>query len=339
MKLLFSISCLAFLGLLIACSGQNGIAGPCADRISYDLVDVNEGIDLEALFSPPDSLELAQVLAAWSDFNPNVGELEIEHQGTFDTDRKQLTVSHLADSLRHYGVIIFPATYDSSQQYPAFVWLAGLNQRDPTNYPFAWSALENMYKKLTNHFIIIPGFRGQNLGFKGRNYCSDGYFGDAYDGATDDALRLLALTSAAYSIDPNKVRVGGASRGGTVALLMAVRDTTIQACISMAGPSNFHNKDGYIRYGGQYRYQFLTERKPMAALRNKMLRCAPVYFIERYRNPVLILHGRKDKIVPLWHAETVVEALAENGNADYVYLDEGHGFNELSRVLMFLQSL
>jgi len=330
---------LSFCLVLTSCSGQEVVNGGCENRVSYDLVDTNSDIDTSALFRPADSLELAEILAEWTAFTPLVGTLETVHTETFGQDRQLMTVAHSAEGLRHYGALITPSAYDPDQQYPVFVSLAGLNQNDPTNYPFGWTALENFYRELEDHFIIIPGFRGQNLTFEGRSYCSDGYFGDAYDGATDDALRLLALTQQKYAIDPAKIRVSGFSRGGTVALLMAARDTTIQACISMSGPSDFHHADGYNRYGIQFRYQFLTERKPLTALRKKMLRCSPVEFISRYPNHVLIVHGRQDNIVPLWHAERVVAAFDGRKNVDHAYLNEGHGFNELRRMLIFLRSL
>ena len=226
--------------------------------------------------------------------------------------RKLIVVAHYAEGRKHYGAILFPRAYNSAQKYPLLLWANGLNQADPTvdleNYP-----LQHLFRELSDHFIIIPSYRGQALAAFNKRYCSDGFFGDAFDGATDDALRLLHLSQDQFrGIDKNRVAVCGVSRGGTVALLMAgLECQLINATVAIAGPTDFFSKKIYHRYGFQYKYQFLSKKLPPMDLRAKMIKSSPGYFIKNYSNALLLIHGKEDKVVPLENAERIMNGITE----------------------------
>lgn len=293
----------------------------CEERINYDNIHVNDGINLDSLFAPADSLELAEIWKNWEEFDAKSESYQILQEIPMTDNRKFLIIEHIAEGRKHFGAILTPSDYDETKKYPAIVWLAGLDQRNPS-LNFRHSPFQLFPK---NYFGILPSYRGQALLVDGEHHCSDGFFGDAFDGATDDAIRLLELAKNNFKgIDKERIAVAGGSRGGTVALLMAARDTTINACVSMAGPVDFHNRDPFNRYGSQFRYQFLNEVKPMHELRKKMLKSSPINFINRYSNALFVIHGKNDSVVPVLNAKRVIKIFEGRDNFDFSLLDAGH---------------
>lgn len=324
---------LAFILIYFLFSSRNA-ENECEKRINYDNIHVNDGINLDSLFAPPDSSELNQIKSDWAAFDSKSDAFEIVQEIPYAQGRKHLIVEQTAEGRKHYGIILTPINYDESKKYPVILWAPGLNQRDPK------VVLKNtiLQKFPKDYFGLVPSYRGQALYASDQKYCSDGFFGDAFDGATDDAIRLLqALKDNFNGVDEDRIAVAGGSRGGTVALLMAARDTTVNACVSMAGPVDFHNRDPYDRYANQFKYQFLNERKPMAALRMKMLKSSPIHFIENYANALFIVHGKDDSVVPLLNAERVIEKFKFRPDFDYYLADAGHRVPAIDKVIEWVR--
>ncbi len=310
---------------------------PCKERISYDTIDTNEQFHLDSLFKPTDSLELAHIKKGWQIFSIGSDSFSIVREMGYTIDRKLVIVEQYAEGRKHYGAIIFPYEYDENQKYPLLLWANGLNQQDPTSY-MEDEFRKHLYADLNNYFILIPAYRGQALSAYGKRYCSDGFFGDAFDGATDDALRFLHLTKTEFKgVDQQRIAIWGVSRGGTVALLMGARDTTINAIISQSGPVDFFAKATYQRYNFQYKYQFLSKRAPLSTIRAKMLKSSPIYFIENYPNALMIAHGKNDQLVPITNANQLIEKMSNNQQVTILIGDSGHRFNQMNQLAGWLK--
>lgn len=281
----------------------------CKARVSYSGINLNQGINLDSLYRPVDSFECKEIYDAWKEFDLSSDSFEIVREIKYTPVRKLLIVVHYHKGEKHFGAIILPEEYDEKNQYPLLVWANGLDQRNPA-VDLKNGIIRTLIRNLPQHFIVIPSYRGQALVAYGKRYCSDGFFGDAFDGATDDALRLLALTRSEFSgIDAGQIAVCGLSRGGTVALLMAARDSTIAKAVSIAAPTNFLSEEFYRRYGIQYKYQFLSRTKSLPEIRSKVLKSSPLYFIENYPGRLLLIHGINDRIVPVENANAIISKL------------------------------
>ncbi|MEL6923933.1 MAG: prolyl oligopeptidase family serine peptidase, partial [Bacteroidota bacterium] len=304
----------------------------------YDNINVNDDIDLKELFSPATEEELVTVKKEWRDFNPNSESFRVVKDFNYSAGRKCLILAHTAEEQEHYGAIIFPEQHDPTKKHPLLLFAWGLNQRDPTVAFFDNAFMASFFKSLPNHFILIPSFRGQALQFNLERFCSDGFFGDAFDGATDDALRLLHLAKAEYAgIDSKKITAYGISRGGTVALLMGIREPSINAVISVAGPTNFFSKKAYDLFRTQFKYQFLSKRKPIAELRRKMIKSTPLLFIDQYQNHLYIVHGHNDHIVQYdWQVAPLLEQLEERPKLDTLISEGGHNFNDSEALVKWI---
>jgi dipeptidyl aminopeptidase/acylaminoacyl peptidase len=307
--------------LMNACQNE----GDCKSRISYENININRGIDLDSLFAPADSAELSTIVAFWSNLNLKHDSFFIKDESKYYLGKTILILEHYHQGHKHYGAVLLPDGYVENKQYPLLLWANGLDQSNPGVDVFD-GLIRGLNKGLENYIIVIPSFRGQDLITNSERYCSDGFFGDAFDGAAEDALKLLELVKAKFSIDVNRITVCGISRGGTVALLMASRDSTIKNTVAIAGPTYFLSRDVYRRYSKQFRYQFLSKKIPLKDMRQKMIKSSPVYFISSYPNRLLLIHGKYDRVVPLENADKIIRQLKHKENFESIITDDGHGF-------------
>lgn len=309
----------------------------CKDRISYSNIHLNQGIDLDSVFRPADSVELAGIIESWNEFDLESDSFHVKSQFEYTTDRELKIIEHYTNENKHYGAVVFPIQYHPSQKYPILVWANGLDQNNPS-VDFNSPTIKKLISELGNFFILIPSYRGQALVLNQQRFCSDGFFGDAFDGAADDVLRLLELTLNEFEgADKSRITTCGISRGGTVALLMGVRNHTIKNVVSIAGPTNFHLKEFYHRYGLQYKYQFLSTTQSMEEIREKMIKSSPIYFLKNSPNNILLIHGKNDKTVSIANAQNVIELLKDRDNFQSIIHENGHKFYGWGQVIHWIE--
>ena len=310
----------------------------CLKRISYQGVKLNEGIDLDSLYKPVTEMEIDGMREKWKRFPLRSDSFRMAGEFSFTSSRPGKVIVHYSGSQKHYGALIFPLQYTKAKKYPLLVWANGLNQALPQVDLDKITARKGLFKRLHGYFILVPSYRGQELRVQGRQYCSDGFFGDAFHGASTDALRLLEMAQSLYpSIDSQRIAICGTSRGGTVSLLAGIRDPSIRTVISLAAPTDFYSKRKYYRYGKQYAYQFLSQTKDINLIRQKILMSSPYHFIDSLQASLLLIHGEKDHTVPVYHAEKIMQQLTDKADFQSVILDGGHILHEWERIISWLK--
>lgn len=331
-----SVIVLSIMGVLIFFY-RSYTTPECKSRISYDEVYVNKGIDLDSLFHPAFTGETQEILAEWQETSYQSDSFHLISKNPYSHSRPLTLVEHYAEGRKHYGAVIFPADYQPSRTYPVLVWASGLNQSSP-QVNVQHRTMKRMVEKLRKYFVVIPSFRGQALVYDDTHYCSDGFFGDAFDGATEDALRLLYLVKEEFEgVDFKRINACGISRGGTVALLMGIRDTTLNKIVSVAGPTNFFSQKAFHRYGFQYKYQFLSKTNSLPLIRNKILKSSPQHFISHYPHELNLIHGKQDKTVSVDHAYGIIGQLKERESFTYSLTDGGHAFYDWDPVIAWIK--
>lgn len=236
-KLWYLIPILSMVGLFYFYSSQT--SSPCYERIVYEEVEDLSPSQIEQIFAPVDSNELDEVWNDWQSFDASSTSASLITTIGYYQNRSLSLWQHTAQGNIHYGAVILPPSYDSLKTYPVLLWANGLDQRNPLISMDDSGFFQRLTGNFPTHIIIVPSYRGQAIEVGGQRYCSDGFFGDAYDGATDDALRLMTLVKSKYLVDENRISTFGISRGGTVALLSGIRDSCITAIVSQSGPSLF----------------------------------------------------------------------------------------------------
>lgn len=176
----------------------------------------------------------------------------------------------------------------------------------------------------------------------GNNATADGH------DVADDVRVAVDWLRRHSRIDPDRVALVGHSFGGVVAPIVAAGDTTLAAVVLMGAPArNFRET---MRYQLAYTIERDTSVPPArraAVLERATLRQErnaagsperwrswlqdydPLPTAARVRSPVLILHGRTDRAVPLGDAHALDSTMRASGNlrvTQRIFDDVNHHF-------------
>lgn len=192
------------------------------------------------------------------------------------------------------------------------------------------------------HFWTSRGFAVLELNYRGssgwgREYRAalDGHWGlrDVED-CVQAARRLAALGM----VDPTRMVIRGASAGGFTVLATLAASGDFAAGVSYFGvgdlpllrrrthPFEAHSLDVLIG--------------PWPEAEEEYRRRSPVEHCETISSPVLILHGREDKVVPIEQSVLMAERLTAGGVPcrTVFFDDEGHGFARRDSVVTALEN-
>lgn len=165
------------------------------------------------------------------------------------------------------------------------------------------------------YLVIQPNFRG-STGY-GSNFerAGLGEWGLKMQDDVDDALAWAASEGLA---DSKRACVIGGSYGGYVALRAAQRNPDLYRCaISFAGVSDLAsmmNQDSEDYFGRSGRQYWKGQASDLDAV-------SPIKFPEQFGIPVLLVHGKKDRRVPVSHSQRMFKAL-QKAKKNVTYLEQ-----------------
>lgn len=185
------------------------------------------------------------------------------------------------------------------------------------------------------YVVVQPNYRGSSgygtiFAAKG-----EGQWGLAMQDDLNDAVAELAKRGIA---DPKRVCMVGASYGGYAALRAAQRDGKLYRCaVSYAGVSDLGRMTRYDRnfLGSGRRKDWLRAQAP------DFKAVTPLSHASEFSIPVLIVHGKKDRVVPVNQSRVMAEQLREAGK-DVTYIEQpeaDHHFTRSQDRLEFLKAL
>jgi acetyl esterase/lipase len=174
------------------------------------------------------------------------------------------------------------------------------------------------------------------------------------------AIQFIRLNAADWNLDPERIGVTGASAGGHLALWVALHDDAADAdstdpvqqhssrvacVVSFAGPTDWsllnkleHAHPGYRLLLG---YEQGTPAEKMEE--RKMAHVSPISFVSRDDPPVMLVHGGRDKIVPIEHAFNIQKRLKSVGvKTELINIERGNHLSGASpevfeRARMFMR--
>ncbi len=261
------------------------------------------------------------------DINGNLIKIYAFEKPGFGEEKRNTSVH----GEKHFGVVLIPHGVQPHNS-PIILELHGVDSRYS---PFKVSKAK-MPKILGNNpskaIIVIPSFRGNTLLIEDQVYTSEGSPKNAWDGVADDAIAFLNIVLHKIpEADPARISAFGKSRGGTVAMLVGIRDDRIGSIVNWAGPSGWFFNMGTFGWSLQEQVQWaLWERWPpgrgwgsasqfidwflaesinskksnLHAVRHNILASSPLYFLESL--PVAQMHyGVEDGSVPIINAEAI----------------------------------
>lgn len=183
--------------------------------------------------------------------------------------------------------------------------------------------------------VIQPNYRGSS-GF-GTKFSTAGHgeMGLKMQDDLNDAVTYLASQGIA---DPARVCMVGGSYGGYAAMRAAQRDGSLYRCAaSFAGVSDLErlrSYDGRFLGGGYVQDRFKQQAPDLKLV-------SPLYFAQEVSIPILLVHGKEDKRVPVKQSRLFAEKLKAAGK-DVTYIEQKEGDHVFSREadrLEFLQAL
>lgn len=330
------------LCLLWACGDRS--TGP--DQGAARLV---AGVDFDHLFAPPTQEELAAISAEWAARPaPSAVYSEVLSTTVF-LGAKNATLRILAYTVagsRLYGALLVPRGA-APNSLPLIVYAHGGDQGVSIE-EFQLISL-GMGQARGQYAYALPTFRAEALRYGQQIFMSEGE-PRPWDGDVDDGLGLIAVALAAEpALDPTRLGAVGISRGGAVALLMAVRDARITRVVNFFGPTDlldvFGQEIAEEALLGRARqlpgldYLNRTLLQPLkdgtlgiAEARLALIRRSPVYFADRLP-AVQLHHGTADPVVPVSQAQRLIDAMQALGrgapNFEY-YLYQGGGHHPLT---------
>jgi dipeptidyl aminopeptidase/acylaminoacyl peptidase len=186
----------------------------------------------------------------------------------------------------------------------------------------------NFYLDELGVALLYPNVRG-STGFGKAFVTLDN--GMKREDSVRDIGALLDWIAARPDLDASRVMVTGGSYGGYMTLAVATHyDARIRCSLDVVGISNFvtflENTEAYRR--DLRRVEYGDERDP--AMREFLLRIAPVNNARKITRPLFVVQGRNDPRVPYGESEQMVATVKRNGAPVWYLLanDEGHGFSK-----------
>jgi len=321
--------------------------------------------ELDALFAPPEEVELLNVRMDWSmrDTSPQHVQVELEEAYDLSGARSTLRIlSHDVGGVRHFGAILVPHGAPPAS-LPILVFAHGGERGVELE---RWAPLLALAMgNLRNQFVIVfPSFRDEPLIYKDREWKSDGP-PSPWDYDVDDTISLVNVTlDLIPESAPDRYLVVGASRGAGVALLMGIRDDRIMGIISFFGPTDFMNdwardlarnilKGGVVNLPGvgylrtEYVVPWWLGDRSLDEARLALIRRSAGFYAEDL--PALqIHHGDMDEVVSVTQAESMIEAMSALGRGGldfeaFIYPGGAHDLfslqNSIPNAIDFIERL
>ncbi len=183
--------------------------------------------------------------------------------------------------------------------------------------------------------VLQPNYRGSS-GF-GNEFAEKGQ-GEWGLKMQDDLNDAVAWAVESGLADGKRVCIVGASYGGYAAFRAAHRDPSLYRCaVSYAGVSDL---ESMLRYDRRFlnsggRADWMKEQAP------DLKTVSPIHYAADFGVPLLIMHGKQDKVVQVKQSREMAEKLEKAGKP-FVYIEQDEGDHHFSREedrLQFLREL
>ena len=210
-----------------------------------------------------------------------------------------------------------------STAVPAAILITGLSPSDRNGGSPPWMPLRDIADALTRSGIAV--LRVDDRGVE--KSTGDRAPSTTFDEAKDVATEARWLRDQ-RGIDPKRIALVGYSEGGLIAPIVASRDRTIAAIVTLAGPGVPGLEVGRYQIAAAVEADSTIApadreaeiekqlAEPMTPRETTYLGIDPLAYAREVRCPALILQGGTDRHVPLRSAERMATAMRAGGNGD-----------------------
>ena len=307
--------------------GMTAIAGLYSGYPTTSLGQLTDGQIMNSKPWPPlpdfDSLD---------DFGRNYFPRGVYEEARTQKEFDLLEITYASDGLPVRGLLIKPKK-PGTGKWPVIIFNRGgngdLGRITDSGQPCCrvnTSCLDvaDLYQFAKAGFVVIASdYRYQGVTAKR----------DEWGGVeVDDVLNLVSALKLLDYVDPERLYMLGLSRGGTETYLAIKRGVPIKAAAVIGGVTDVKawvdtrpemgivdgNEyiDGFANIWPDYEHRAEQQYRARSA----------VYWADQINVPVLILHSRTDRLVPVTQALRMAQALQENGKVYslHIYDRDGH---------------
>ncbi|HRP89526.1 MAG TPA: S9 family peptidase [Edaphocola sp.] len=205
---------------------------------------------------------------------------------------KQEVISYKARDGKYdiQGMLIYPLDYVAGQKYPLITVVHGGPE---SHYANGWLTAYSMPGQMAaakGYAVFYPNYRGSTGRGTAFTYSSQGDpAGAEFDDVVDGVDYLIQKGIA----DKNRVGVTGGSYGGYASAWMSTYySDRFAAAVMFVGISNNISKFGTSDIPNEMR--LVHERGTIWDNWEKHLKISPIYYADRAKTPILIMHGAED---------------------------------------------
>jgi dipeptidyl aminopeptidase/acylaminoacyl peptidase len=209
------------------------------------------------------------------------------------------------------------------------------NHGGPTSLSPAVLDLGKQFFTSRGFAVVDVNYRGSN-GY-GREYMRKlyGTWG-IYD--VDDCINAARYLAQRGDVDPARMAIRGGSAGGYTALCALAFHDVFAAGASYFGVGDIEALAREThKFESRYMDQLVGLYPEAMALYHER---SPIYHVDGFSKPLLVLQGRDDMVVPEAQSEQIVAALKERRipHAYLAFEGEGHGFRMAANIRRSLEA-
>ncbi len=238
---------------------------------------------------------------------------------------KQEIVSYQSrDGKKIEGVLIYPVGYQPGSTVPLIVYVHGGPEASVANGWITGYSQPGQVAAANGFAVFCPNYRGstgRGVAFA-KDHQSD-YGGKEFNDIIDGMDHLIALGI----VDKDKVGITGGSYGGfATAWCSTFHSERFAAGVMFVGISNQISKSGTTDIPDEMYH--VHARKRIWEDWQFFLERSPIYYVEKCRTPLLIMHGKEDsRVHPSQSMELYrnLKILGQTPVRLVFYPGEGHG--------------
>lgn len=236
----------------------------------------------------------------------------------------QQVVIKAEDGITIHNQLFLPKNYEPGKKYPALLFFHGGSRRqmylgfhDRGYYHNAYAM--NQYLASMGFIVMSVNYRsGVGYGMEFREALNYGA-----NGASEykDVVAAAKYLQGRSDVDASRIGLWGGSYGGYLTAMGLARNSDI-----FKAGVDFHGVHDWTVVIRNFQPGFNPERE--AEVARRAYQSSPMYFIDGWKSPVLLIHADDDRNVPFSETVDLVEALRKRKvpYEQLIYPDDVHGF-------------
>jgi dipeptidyl aminopeptidase/acylaminoacyl peptidase len=219
------------------------------------------------------------------------------------------------------GALIYPGGYERGKKYPLIVKVYGGSSisNDLNRFGYAVAPIENLQLYASRGYALLLADSKLNVG-------------SPMVDLMKSVMPGINKAIEAGVADPDRIGVMGHSYGGYSTLSLIVQSPRFKAAVMRAGMGDLISGYGQLAPDGT-NYGLAWAEAGQGRMggspwefRERYLENSPIFYLDRIKTPLLIIHGEKDDAVPVFLADEVFTGLRRLGKpVTYVrYAGEDH---------------